>query len=129
MPSKGEQFISKLLKQSSIPYEAEKAMCGLKHDGFSLRFDFYLPARNIAIEFDGIQHYKPIPRFGGETGLRKQKENDRRKNRFCLANNISLYRIPYWAITQIHTAGELFQPQYLVQSQWHNDRICPPNGF
>jgi len=30
-----------------------------------LPFDFYLPNENICIEYDGIQHFKPIDYFGG----------------------------------------------------------------
>ena len=126
--SKGEDIIASLLQSQQIFYETEKLMPGMKHDGYSLRFDFYLPALAAAIEFDGIQHYQSIPYFGGRKGLLKCKENDRRKNRFCLAHNIKLYRIPYWDLSKLSSAADLFRQDYLVQSQWHNDRLTPPNS-
>lgn len=35
------------------------------------RFDIYIPKYNIAIEYNGEQHYKPIARFGGVLGYNK----------------------------------------------------------
>lgn len=32
-----------------------------------LPFDFYLPEHNICIEFDGMQHFKPIDYWGGRS--------------------------------------------------------------
>lgn len=32
---------------------------------YPLVFDFYLPDYNICIEYDGIQHFKPIEKWGG----------------------------------------------------------------
>ena len=50
------------------------------------------------IEVDGEQHWKPVY---GRQALLKQKEHDRRKNSYALANKIPLYRIPYWEIDNI----------------------------
>ena len=53
----------------------------------------------------------------------KQQENDRRKNSYCLANNISLYRIPYWDLNKIKTFNDILNKKYLVKSKWHNDNL------
>lgn len=58
-------------------------------------FDFYLPDSNIAIEYDGIQHYKPIDRFGGEKAFTEQKLNDNFKTNYCAEHNVRIIRIPY----------------------------------
>lgn len=58
-------------------------------------FDFYLPDLNIAIEYDGIQHYKPVVTFGGEEAFAELKLNDNFKTEYCYKNNIKLIRIPY----------------------------------
>jgi hypothetical protein len=42
-------------------------------------FDIWLPEWRIAIEYNGIQHYKPIEFFGGVEGYQKNIERDRRK--------------------------------------------------
>ena len=60
-----------------------------------LSFDAFLPKYNVAIEYDGEQHFKPTEFFGGEEGLRRTIERDEIKNRYCKDNNIILYRISY----------------------------------
>ena len=55
-----------------------------------LRLDFYLPNRNIAIECQGEQHFRPIEVFGGEGVFREQVENDRKKMELCQENNVKL---------------------------------------
>ena len=55
------------------------------------RFDIYIPKYNIAIEYNGEQHYKPIARFGGVLGYNKTVERDSYKLEKCKANNCKLY--------------------------------------
>ena len=43
------------------------------------RFDIYFPERNIAIEYQGIQHYQPVEFFGGEEGFKKTQERDKKR--------------------------------------------------
>ena len=65
-----------------------------------LPFDFYIPPKNIIIEFDGKQHFSPV-RFGGmskekaKINFIKQKKRDKIKTKFCLTNSIHLLRISY----------------------------------
>ena len=61
----------------------------------SKQFDFYLPDYNLCIEFDGIQHFLPNVRFGGEIGFIKRVNNDKIKTDFCKNNNIKVLRIKY----------------------------------
>lgn len=60
--------------------------------------------------------------------LKKQKEHDRQKNSYALANKMKLYRIPYWDIDNnlIQTSFDIFKKKYLVTSKWHNDRLSVP---
>ena len=60
-----------------------------------LHFDFYLPKYNLAIEYDGIQHFKPRSYFGGDEAFKKQVSNDKKKDQYCREHNIKLVRIPY----------------------------------
>ena len=52
--------------------------------------DFYLPDYGVAIECQGIQHFKPINIFGGEDGFNKCKKRDLKKKKLCEENNITL---------------------------------------
>ena len=92
--SKGEQKISKYLTDNNIEFVIQKTFddCIYKE---LLKFDFYLPNLNTIIEFDGIQHFKPIKHFGGEERLKINKERDSIKNEYCKDNNINLLRISY----------------------------------
>lgn len=103
--SKGEKAIKEFLEKFNIEYESQYRFenCKLR---YPLPFDFYLPKCNIAIEFDGIQHFKPID-FAG-----KGKEwamdrfistiiHDTVKNEYCKKNNIKLIRISYQHCSKI----------------------------
>ena len=67
---------------------------------YKLRFDFYLPEHNICLEYDGQQHYKETT-FCNDT-LADRQYRDKIKDDYCLKNNISLIRIPYWDRSKIN---------------------------
>lgn len=52
--------------------------------------DFYLPDKNIAIECQGVQHFKPLKAFGGESAFSDCVKRDIRKNRLCKENGVKL---------------------------------------
>lgn len=119
--SKYEDSVIKILKEARIGFFREKTFSDLKHGLF--RFDFYIPNLQgvpAIIEVDGEQHFKPI--YGRQSFLKGQ-EHDRRKNSYCLANNIPLYRIPYWEIKNLRTANDIFKDEFLVRTRWHNDHL------
>lgn len=62
---------------------------------FPQRFDMYLKEYNIAIEYNGEQHYHPVKRFGGEEGYKICQERDKRKMEKCLQNNCKLFIVRY----------------------------------
>jgi len=92
--SKGEREIRIFLDNNDIEYIEEFTIKGCK-DVNKLRFDFYLPEYNTCIEFDGLQHFKPIERFGGVEYFEDIKKKDKIKNEFCFDNKIELIRISY----------------------------------
>ena len=121
--SKYEDKIINLLNNAQITFLREKTFSDLKRGLF--RFDFYIPNLQGApaiVEVDGEQHFKPI--YGRQAFLKGQ-EHDRRKNSYCLANNIPLYRIPYWEIKNLAEAKDIFKEKFLVKSRWHNDQLTP----
>lgn len=92
--SKGETKIASILDSLHISFIQQFIFDECK-DIISLRFDFYLPDYNTCIEYDGLQHYKPIEYFGGEENYIESKRKDNIKNKFCEEHNIKLIRIPY----------------------------------
>ena len=118
--SKLEEYIMNILLKEKINFIREKTFSDLKKGKY--RFDFYLPDKNLIIECDGAQHTEQVKFFQkNKSDFLKQKEHDRRKNSYCLANNILLYRIPYYDIKNIHTFNDILKEKYLVKSKWHND--------
>ena len=47
------------------------------------------------IEFDGLQHTGKISGWFNEDRWKQLEQSDKIKNKYCLDNNIPLYRIPY----------------------------------
>lgn len=92
--TKGEKEISKLLVDNNIKFEVQKRFHNCKNIR-PLPFDFYLPDKNIAIEFDGIQHFQINEFFGGEKEFKNTSKKDKIKNNYCRENNIYLLRIKY----------------------------------
>lgn len=71
--------------------------------------DVYLPTRNIALEYQGQQHFEAIDFFGGEEGLKQRRELDARKRRLCRKNACTLIEVkdgydPREVIAQVRAA-------------------------
>lgn len=92
--SSGEREIRTYLIKHSVKYIQQYKFINCRNVQ-ELPFDFYLPELNICIEYDGIQHYKPISAFGGEKGFLATKINDEIKTKYCDKNNIKLLRIGF----------------------------------
>ena len=100
--SYGEHEIKTWLEEKAISFEFQFVFPELKRRPF----DFYIPSKNTAIEFDGEQHYRPVEYFGGENKYNKQIKSDKQKTDYCLTNKIELIRIPYWKFDEINTILE-----------------------
>lgn len=99
--SEGEVRIYNILRAHGLRFAEEYEFADLRApNGRHLRFDFcvFNADGSIAflIEFQGRQHYVPVKAFGGATGLRKQRYNDRAKRVYCLDHGYNLAIIPYW---------------------------------
>ena len=105
--SKGEIKIKKFLDNNNIYYEQQKHFKELNQ----LSFDFYIPNKNILIEYQGEQHFHSIKFFGGEAKYLKQIENDSIKREFCKNNNFILLEIEYFNYNNIED----------ILNKWLND--------
>lgn len=59
------------------------------------RFDIYFIEHNIAIEYNGKQHYESVEFFGGDVKFKNQQERDTLKKDKCLNNNCLLLELKY----------------------------------
>lgn len=67
-------------------------------------FDLYFPKYNIAIEYDGQQHFVPIKIFGGDLTFKDCVHRDRMKNNLAINNKCVLIRIKYdYSVKQFET--------------------------
>lgn len=120
--SKGEEKIIKILQKEKISFIREKTFRDLRAGKF--RYDFFLPKKKIALEVDGEQHFARVNYFQkSRADFLRQQENDRRKNSYCLANQISLYRIPYWDLDKINSFSDICSEEHKVKNRYHNDYL------
>lgn len=84
--SKLEKSVKKILLCNNIKFQYQKKFKWLGN----LSLDYYLPKYNLAIECQGVQHFKPIAHFGGETMFKKLIDRDHHKNELCLKHGIQI---------------------------------------
>jgi len=93
--SKGENAIRNILKENSINYICQYKFIDCRGEKYCLPFDFYLVDLNIAIEFQGMQHFISCNHFGGDKKLEYTKRYDNIKKQYCLTHGIKLVEIRY----------------------------------
>ena len=102
-----EKYVTQLLTENKINYffQCDKNTLSFLNgkNNISMSLDFYLPDYNVAIECQGIQHFKPIEYFGGEQAYKNQIERDLIKLKLCVENNIKLIYINYFDKKEIIT--------------------------
>lgn len=89
--SKGERFIASVLDKHNVKYIREFKF----PEYMLLRYDFYLPDKNLIIEFHGEQHYIPIDYFGGEEALRQTQFRDNFKRSLAREHGIRVIEFNY----------------------------------
>lgn len=94
----GEMRIRMYLEEKGLKFIQEHWFRDCR-DIKPLPFDFYVPERNMVIEFDGRQHFEDTGYFS--YGIEKTQEHDKIKNQYCKDNGIDLIRIPYTQINHI----------------------------
>lgn len=95
--SYGEAQVRAYLEKEGYYFVPQYAFDDLVNEK-KLRFDFVVFEKDrilFAVEYDGEQHFKPIPFWGGLEGFKRNKARDEMKNKYCQDNNIPLIRIPF----------------------------------
>ncbi len=100
---KGERKVADVLDSLGVKFFHEYTL-----EDFDGRFDFYLPQYDAAIEFDGLHHFEPVERLGGEERFIHVQHRDDLKFIFCRKNDIPLLRVPYWQINRVEGILERF---------------------
>lgn len=96
--SRGKTEIESFLIRNKIEFKTQYYLVGEKEHFYC---DFYLPHYNLAIEYQGEQHYHPVKNFGGELEFQKTKKRDEQKKKLLQTKEIELLEIPYWELKNI----------------------------
>jgi very-short-patch-repair endonuclease len=98
--SKAEEIIKRWLDKHNILHEVQKTFddCKNPRTNYKLKFDFYIPARNLLIEYDGEQHFNPI--LIGKYQITQERVDqtqyrDSIKTNYAKKSGIDLLRISY----------------------------------
>ena len=103
--SKLENDLKKELENNNIHFEQQKSFDWL-FSNKKLHLDFYLPDYNVAIECQGIQHFKSVKQFGGDKNLELQINRDKIKQNLCQENGI---KVLYWSNIGIEYPYKVFE--------------------
>jgi len=111
--SKGEECIKLHLEKRGIKYIRQHGFDTCRYIN-RLSFDFYLPEYNTCIEFDGIQHFRPIKGFGGDKSFSDTIKRDKCKNDWCIENRVKLIRINYNQFSKIPNIIKILKNEVIV---------------
>ena len=95
--SRGEEKVMLCLDKLGINYETqykinnESLFCENKR----MYLDFFIPSLNVAIEYQGEQHYHPTGFVDNEERFAHQQERDNSVRQYCKEHKIKLIEIPY----------------------------------
>lgn len=95
---KSEQLVyeltTKIFKKNKVIYQYRPYF--LKTSTGQMSYDIFICGKNIAIEYQGKQHFEPVKYFGGEEHFQKQVFRDKLKKELSQKNGIKLIYINYW---------------------------------
>lgn len=105
--TRGEQLIYDCLEEHDVFFEEQKTFkdCIYKKN---LIFDFWLPKQETLIEFQGLQHYRHIPKYHerGNDTLETIQIRDRIKKEYAISKGYNLIEIAY---SQMNKVNELLE--------------------
>jgi hypothetical protein len=77
-----------------------------------LELDIFVPTHNLAIEYQGQQHFRAVSLWGGEGALRRLQERDAIKASVCAKRGVKLVAVDFTEpLTREHVESRLRLPQ------------------
>jgi hypothetical protein len=88
-------IVKKHYKQHNVIYQHRPFF--LKTDiGGQMSYDIYISGLNIAIEYQGKQHFEPVEFFGGEQNFKNTVKRDMLKKELSIEQKVKLIYVYYW---------------------------------
>jgi hypothetical protein len=87
----------------------------LFENGRRMELDIFIPSRNLAIEYQGEQHYEVMPHWGGGEELSRIQDRDQQKRDACKGFGIELIEISYNSKMKVEELRGLLN-QYIATS-------------
>lgn len=113
--SKGELRIKRWLENKKIEFIPQKEFDDCINDktGYKLRYDFYVPSKNLLIEYDGKQHFFINKDWTKETEktFANRQFKDEVKTKYAADKKIDLLRVKY---TQFKQIEKILEEKYKV---------------
>ena len=109
-----ENKLYKVLKKEFPDIERQHSEDYLKNGNGKQTVDFYIPSKNLAIEYQGRQHFVPIKSYGGEEEFARTRERDERKHRLLKEHGI---RVVYFTYDPKEIPKEYLDTIYVKESQ------------
>lgn len=85
----------KLFKDYHVIYQHRPYFLKSKKGG-QLSYDVFISNINVAIEYQGKQHFEPVDFFGGKESFEDTKRRDKEKLKISVANGVNLIYVNYW---------------------------------
>lgn len=104
-----EELVFKLVKKICRDYKViyQYRPFFLKSSlGGQMSYDIFISGLNIAVEYQGKQHFEPVAFFGGEPAFENLKKRDKEKQELSRKNGIKIIYINYWEDVTIELINE-----------------------
>ena len=88
------QLMTEIYKKNTVVHQYRPYF--LKSEKGQLSYDVFVFGKNIALEYQGKQHFEPVDIFGGKEAFEKQKERDLIKKKISEQCGIHLIYVNYW---------------------------------
>lgn len=88
------KICQKMFGKKNVIYQYRPPFLKSPKNG-QMSYDIFIPSLNVAIEYQGLQHFKPIDFFGGEEAFHNLVQRDKAKQELSKQNNVNLIYINY----------------------------------
>lgn len=91
------KIVKKYYKQYGVIYQHRPLFLHSSIGG-QMSYDIFISGLNIAVEYQGKQHFEPVDYFGGEEAFKRVQIRDAEKKQLSEENGVHLVYINHWDV-------------------------------